>query len=196
MFLEGAFEHIDRRVERRAHRTELGLAVPPAVVESFVEYPLDDRRDVDPDVGAGLDRAPVDAGLELTVEVPLAVVLPPSVLRDEGDRASGRLRARIEAQQLQGLESVHRRRPRLTRLAATVRGGKARAAGPQTVGIRRGQQPCTPTLVLDLRSLGGELGGGCVEQIAHDLPADRRVAVQQPVDHATVDVDRPRHGEV
>ena len=82
-------EHVDRRVERGAHRPVLGLAVPAAVGEPLAEDPLDDRGDVHPEVGAGLDRPAVDARLDLAVEVPLPVVLPAPVLGDERDRRGG-----------------------------------------------------------------------------------------------------------
>ena len=89
--LEQPVEHVDRRVERGAHRPVLGLAVPAAVGEPLAEDPLDDRGDVHPEVGAGLDRPAVDARLDLAVEVPLPGVLPAPVLGDERDRAAGRL---------------------------------------------------------------------------------------------------------
>ena len=41
---EQPFEHADRRVERRAHRAVLGLAVPAAVLELLAEQPVDDAR--------------------------------------------------------------------------------------------------------------------------------------------------------
>ena len=85
--LEQPVEHVDRRVERGAHRPVLGLAVPAAVGEPLAEDPLDDRGDVNPEVGAGLDRPAVDARLDLAVEVALTGVLPSPVLGDARDRA-------------------------------------------------------------------------------------------------------------
>ena len=82
--LDQPVEHRDRRVERGAHRPVLDLAVPAAVGEPLAEDPLDDRRDVDPEVGAGLDRPTVDARLDLAVEVPLTGVLPAPMLGRAG----------------------------------------------------------------------------------------------------------------
>lgn len=60
---EQAVEHVDGRVDRRSNRTALGLAVPPAAVEALGEDAIDDRFDVDAEVGTGRDGAPVDARL-------------------------------------------------------------------------------------------------------------------------------------
>src|SRR4029079_608983 len=98
--LDEPVEHVDRRVERGAHRPVLGLTVPPAVGHSFADDPLDDVGHIDAEVRTGFDRAPVDARLDLAVEVVLAGVLPSPVLGDAGDSLAGRLADRIEAQPL------------------------------------------------------------------------------------------------
>jgi hypothetical protein len=55
------------------------------------------------------------------------------VLGDERDRATRRLARRIEPENLQGLQGVHRRRPGLPRLAAGVGHREQCAASPQPV---------------------------------------------------------------
>ena len=182
--LEQPVEHVDRRVERRAHRPVLGLAVPAAVGEPLAEDPLDDRGDVHPEVGAGLDRPAVDARLDLAVEVPLTGVLPAPVLGDERDRAAGRLRRRVEPEDLQGLQGVHRRGPRLPGFAAGVGRREAGAAVPQPVGILERQEAGAPALVLHARSLGRDLVGRGIREIAQHLPANGGIPLEQPIDHA------------
>src|SRR3954447_20997880 len=155
--LDQAVEHVDRRVERRPHRSVLRLAVPAAVAEPLTDDAFDDRSDVLAQVGTGLDGAAVDAGLDLTLEVGLAVVLPPPVLGDErGGPASG-LRRRVETEDLQRLEDVHRRRPGLTGILPAVAGGEAGAARPQPVRVLGREQLRTPALVLHAGSLLGDL---------------------------------------
>ena len=181
--LEQAVEHVDRRVERGAHRAVLDLAVPAPVGEPLTEDPLDDRGDVQSEVGAGLDRPAVDARLDLAIEVPLTGVLPTSVLSDERHRAAGRVRCRVEPEDLQRLQGVHRCRPRLPRFATGVRRREARATVPQSVGTLERQEAGTPALVLHTRPLGGDLVGRGIREIAQHLPADRWIPFEQPIDH-------------
>ena len=44
------------------------------------------------------------------------------------------------------------------------------------------EQPGAPALGRDPRPLGGDDVGGLVRQVAHDLPADGRIGVEQPID--------------
>jgi len=46
-----------------------------------------------------------------------------------------------------------------------------------------GEQPRTPSLARDARLLGAPPALTCIEQVAHHLPADRRVALHQPIEH-------------
>ena len=129
---EQPVEHGERRVERGAHGAVLGLAVPSAISEPLAEDPVDERRHVHPEVGTRLDRPAVDAWLDLAVEVPLPVMLPAPVLGDERDRAAGRRGRRVEPEDLQGLQGVHRRCPGLSRFAAGVGPPGSRRRRPTT----------------------------------------------------------------
>ena len=182
--LEQPVEHVDRRVERGPHRPVLDLAVPAAVLQPLAEGSLDDRCDVHPEVRPGLDRPAVDARLDLAVEVVLRGVLPAPVLGDECDRLPGGLRTRVEPEELQGLQRVHRGRPGLPMFTAGEGRREAGASRPEPVGILQREEARAPAVVLDPVTLGRDVVGRRVREIAHHLPADGRVAVEQPVDRA------------
>src|SRR5262249_55944160 len=65
---EQPFEHADRRVERRAHRAALGLAVPAAVRELFAQQAIDEPIAALAEIGAECDDPAVDARLDLALE--------------------------------------------------------------------------------------------------------------------------------
>jgi hypothetical protein len=158
--LEQPVEHVDRRVERGAHRPVLGLAVPAAVGEPLADDPLDDRGNVHLEVGAGLDRSAVDARLDLTVEIPLPSMLPASVLGNERDRTTGRPARRVEPEDLQGLQGVHRCRPGLPRFAAGIAHGKQappshNPSAPSSAS-RRAPQPSCSTRARSAATSSGE----------------------------------------
>ena len=180
-YCEQTVEHVDRGVERRAQRAVLLLAVPAAVVHPLAEHALDQRLDVDAEVGARLDGATVDARLDLAVEVALLVVLPASVLRDQCDRLSSAVRRGVEPEQLQRLQCVHGGGPRLGFPAAPpIVAGEAGTAVPEPVRVLEPEQPRAPALVLDASALDRDHLGLRVVEIAPDLPADGRVALEQP----------------
>ena len=52
---------------------------------------------------------------------------------------------------------------------------------PSAIGGLRGEKACAPTLLRDPRALRGDDILRCMEHIAHDLPTDRRVCIQQPI---------------
>src|SRR6266851_1087077 len=52
---------------------------------------------------------------------------------------------------------------------------------PMAILPLQGQQPCAPALRSDSGTLRGDFVLSCVCQVAHDLPADRRIRVHQPV---------------
>jgi hypothetical protein len=151
-----------------------------AVLELFAEQPVDERRHVDPEVRAGGGDVAVDAGLDLAVEealvgpgrVPPGAITPGHVVADATHGLLRLLARRIQpepAQELQGVEGV-----------GVVLG--ERVAGPEPVRRLERQELRTPALGRDACPFGRHLVGGGVKEVAHHLPADGGVAVQQPVD--------------
>ena len=190
LVLEQTLEHTDRRVERRHGGTVLGPAVPAAVVELFGEQTRDEAVDVRPEVGADRERPAVDARLDLAVEERLAVVLPPAVRRDQGDRLACRRARGIQAEVAQQHQRGQGRGPGLAVGEVRLDAGppvvddaprEARAAVPLAVGIARGEQASRPAFLLDAGPLGRDLLGRRLDEVAQHLPADRRVTVEQPV---------------
>ena len=78
---------------------------------------------------------------------------------------------------------MHRRRPGLPGFATAVAGREAGPARPQPVGVLQPEQPGTPALVLHPPPLGRDLAGRGIGEVAQHLPADGRVALQQPVEN-------------
>src|SRR5262249_25407916 len=168
---EEAFEHADRRVERGAHGAALGLAVPAAVGELLTGEPLEETMARLAEVAAERDGRAVDAGLHLAVEegrVP--VPRPPRhPLADALDRrARGGARG-VDAELPQELQGVQRRLPRPRTLA------------PATVRELAPEELRSPALGGDPRALGGDALRGLAGEVAHHLPADRRIRVEQPL---------------
>src|SRR5712692_4527562 len=56
------------------------------------------------------------------------------------------------------------------------------AAVEVTVLALEGKQPCAPTFFGDAGALGRNFLRRCIGKVAHDLPADRRVGIKQPLD--------------
>jgi hypothetical protein len=190
LVLKQPLKDVDRAVERAADRAVLLLAVPPAVFHLLAEQPLHDRRDVHAEVGAERDRPAVDARLHLPGEERLGVVLPLDVVPHQGDGAAGRRAGRVEAERAQQRQAPGGGGPRGEQGAA-LRGAerlppllclfgieRRRAARPLAVRPLQREQPCAPALVLHPGSFGGYFAGRRVGQVAHHLPADRRVAVK------------------
>ena len=158
--LEQPVEHVDRRVERGPHRPVLGLAVPAAVVEPLAEDPLDDRGDVDPEVGAGLDRPAVDARLDLAVEVPLPGVLPAAVLGDERRSLAGRTPTPGRARGAAGSAACASSPSTVARVRRRCRPpGSRRRPSHSPSAILEREEAGAPALVLDPRPLGRDLVG-------------------------------------
>ena len=98
--------------------------------------------------------------------------------RTSADRPSRLLALGIEPEPAQELQDVERVGPVL----------RPRPAGPQAVRRLEREQPGAPALGRDPRPLGGDDVGRLVRQVAHDLPADRRIGVEQPVDDGHADM--------
>jgi hypothetical protein len=59
---------------------------------------------------------------------------------------------------------------------------------PLAVRLLEGEQPCAPAFGCHPGAFGRYLAGGRAGQVAHHLPADRRVAAEQPVDDVHADL--------
>ena len=179
---EQTFEHADRRVERRAHRTALRFAIPAAVGELFAQQPIDEPIAALAEVCAERNDAAVDARLDLALEE--GRVAEPRSPRDaaahEIDRVSRRRARRVDAEIAQEHQRVHVRPPERRR----------DAIAPLTVGALFLEQSRSPTLHCDARPLGANDLSRRVGEIAHDLPANRRIAVEEPVDDGRSGVNR------
>ena len=94
------------------------------------------------------------------------------MLADEADGPLGLLALGIEPEPPQELQDVERVGPVL----------RERVAGPQAVRRLEREQPGAPALGRDPCPFGGDDVRRLVRQVAHHLPADRGVGVEQPVD--------------
>ena len=132
--------------------------------------------DVLAEVGADRRDLPVDAGLDLAFEEGIAVTflraasLPRHAVADEAHRAARLVARGIETHVPQQHQDVHRGVPPAV----------PRRAAPPPVGPLEGEQPRARALGGDPRALGRDLVRGRIGQVAHHLPADRRVRIKQP----------------
>ena len=136
-------------------------------------------RHVHAEVRARRDDVAVDARLDLALEEPmvcprgLEVGIPPGgVLPDKADGATRLVALGIEPQPAQELEHVE----------GVGEIARPRPATPLAVGRLEREQPGAPALGRDPRPLGGDDVRRLVGQVAHHLPADRGIGVEQPSD--------------
>ena len=187
--LEQTLEHVNGRVERAAGRAVLLLAVPAAIGHLFAEQPIDHGLDVDAVVRANRHHAPVDARLRLTGEyrraTPGAVgVVPHSVVTDEADSALGFRALWVEAHLAQ-MEQREQRDP--LRLGLVLE--------PVAVRTLEREKLRAPALGGHAGSLAGDLVGGCIGQIAHRLPPNGGVSVEQPIERVHVVIMELEHAK-
>ena len=174
-------------------RRPLGLAVPAAVLELIGEQASDDAVDVGTEVGAEGHRVAVDAGFDLAVEERQVVVLPAAVRGHQRGHLPSGLGCRVQPE---GVELQHHRQRRRPGLAAVLGAfgevetlervapaGEAGTAQPLTIRVTSGQQTRTPALVRHPPALSHHVVSRRAGQIAHDLPPDRRIGVEQPLQH-------------
>ena len=170
---------VDGRLHGRHRRAVLHFAVPAAVRELLTEEALDQGCHVDAEVGARRHDVAVDARLDLALEeggvgpgrLEVAVT-PGHLLAYQPDGPSRLLAGGVEAEPPQELEDVERVGP-------VLRPG---SLGPPAIGRLEGEQRCAPSLGRDPRSLDSDDIRRLPRQVAHDLPADRGVGIEQPID--------------
>ena len=94
------------------------------------------------------------------------------MIADETDGTGGLLTRGLESEPPEQLQDVERVGPVL----------RPRLPAPLAVGSLQGEQACTPAVGRDLGPLGRDGLRGRVLEVAHDLPADRWIGVEQPID--------------
>ena len=173
-------ERADRRVERAGVAGSSSQQFQPPSSCCVSSRVGDDRRGVLPEIRADGEGDAVDAGLGLALKVELAVVLPPGVVAHERDRATGLRRLRVEAVLDERLQREVRRRPGIEERPALVRPPRpVGAAIPEPVLTLLGEKSRAPPFGRHARPLRRDIFGRGIRQIAHHLPADRRVTVEQ-----------------
>ena len=115
----------------------------------------------------------------------------------QAQSSRGLRRTWIQSQLHQQVQSGQRRGPRLPgrEVAAKFR-REARTAGPLAIGVTRRQQCSPPPLGCNAGPLRPNLSLGRTCQVTQHLPTDRRVAIEQPVQHSLIPaVSHPRRVE-
>jgi len=171
--LEQALQDADGRVEGTDRRAVLLLAVPSSVFHLLPEESIDDPLHVLTEVRTQRHHAPVDTWLDLACEEGSVVPpVPGDVVADEPDRAASLFGLGIQPQV-----------PEQRKVQETAPFGVRIRARPEAVRPLEREQLGAPTFRGHAGALGGDLLGRCIEQVAHDLPADGRVRVEEPVDY-------------
>ncbi|HSL43901.1 MAG TPA: hypothetical protein VK897_10760 [Anaerolineales bacterium] len=173
LIVQEPLEDADRGVERPAGRAVFLLAVPPAVVHLLAEQTLHEAPAlrVLAEVRADRHDPSVDARLHLALEERLIVPpMPGHVVTDQPDSAMSLRAGRVKSQ----VPQPHERKK-----TGPLRIGRVPA--PVTIGFLAGEQPGAPALSRNLRPLDRHRLIGRIGQVSHDLPADRRVRIKQPV---------------
>ena len=178
-------------MERGAGRALDPLAVPAAVGHAVVEEPLGDSRDIRPEPRAVGEGVGVDAAVDLAAPVRQVVVLPATVC---GEQVGGTgERGGVEAPVAQGVERPRRRGPRLASVIGRLGAVEVEVArevcpaGPLPVGILQCEQPGPETLPGDSGTSRLPHLLRRAREVAFDLPAQRRVRVEQPGEQCRVD---------
>ena len=92
---------------------------------------------------------------------------------DRGDRPPHFVAPWVRPEQVEQVQRIHR----------GDSPGKEGAATPPPVGVLGGEELGTPALACHPGALSGDLVGWCIGQVAHHLPADGGIRVEQPIDH-------------
>ena len=172
------------RVALRARRSWCGttsapsrarLAVPAAICELLAEQPVDESIAALAEIRAERDDPAVDAGLDLALEKGRVAEFrsPRDVVADAIDRGSRPRARRVDPQVAQEHQRVHVRPPER----------RGDAIAPLAVGALLVEQTRAPSLRRDARPFARHDLRRRVGEVAHDLPADGGIRVEEPVDH-------------
>src|SRR5262249_31707266 len=143
------------------------IAVPAAVFQLLTEKPVDQPVACFAEVRATGEDSPVDTGFRLALEERRIVVIraPGALVPDQADRISSWLTGRNQPKFSQQHQSFHSGGPALVNPGATA---------PISITSLEAEQPGAPAFDSYTRSFSGDGLVGCVHEVAHDLPADRR----------------------
>ncbi|HSB59321.1 MAG TPA: hypothetical protein VLD66_06925 [Methyloceanibacter sp.] len=146
------------------------LAVPAAVLELLIEQADEQAVDLGAEIGACTENSAIDTCLGLAVEEWPAVKLPPGdPVLHEADRSADSLAGRIRAKSLQQCERIGGGHPAVILVVA-----------PITVWCLKGEEPRAPAFKSNARPLGRDDLVWLVGEVAHGLPTDRRIGIEQP----------------
>ena len=174
LVFQQSFEHTDRRVERRALAAR-GVAVPAAVAQLLLKQSVDETIACLAEIGADRKHPSVDTGLDLAFEERRVAELlaPGAAVAHLADGPSHPIARRVHTEISQQLERV---------LGGDPGVRHERRAAPMAIRSLKVQQASAPTLRGHTRSLTRNARVGLADQVAHDLPADRRIRVEQPLE--------------
>src|SRR5258707_310155 len=176
LVFQQSFQHTDRRVERGS-LTARGVAVPAAVAQLLLKQTVGETIACLAEIRADPKHPPVDAGLDLAFEERRVAELLPTgaAVAHVVDGRSHPIARRVDTEISQQLERV---------LGGDPGARYERRAAPMAVRSLKVQQPSPPTLGGHTRSLtrNGRVRLG--DQVAHDLPPNRRIRIEQPLDDA------------
>ena len=168
-------EHVERRVEGAVPRGRAvsNMAVPAAVLELGADHRLAER--AKPRVAAEEVRTEPEPEPEVAEIDALEHELPVDVLAGRHEAVEQPLKGRLGGRMILGeAESdEQQQRPR--------RGGPA-TLGPLAVGALVCEELGRPARLGGAPALGLPDLDRLVEQVAHDLPANRRVTLEKPLD--------------
>ena len=180
-------QHVERRVKGRTGRAVHPLAVPAAVSHAMADKPPGQGRDVGSQPRAVGERVCVDAAVDLAAPIWQAAVVPAAVRGEQFGRAcqDGGIQAPV-AQGVEGPRGGGPRLPGTLGRLGTMEVEIAREVGsarPLPVGILEREQACPEPFGSDPGPGRGPHVLRCARQVAFDLPAQRRVGLEQPVAH-------------
>src|SRR6185503_8796923 len=169
---EQTFQHADSCMEGGADALRR-FAVPTPVIELFADQTAREALRRVPEVGAKRERAPVDAGLHLSLEERLAaeLLVPPEARLEARHRRNGGRFGAVHAGRAQQLHCEQGRQPYWGAVPM-----------PRAVRSLAGENFGANPFARNARAFRVDRLRGGVRQIAHHLPADGRVRIEQPVD--------------
>src|SRR5262249_40541748 len=146
-------------------------AVPASILELLAQELAGQRLVRLFEIGAEAEDSAVDAGLRFAVKkAPVVVILKPEPALDAADHFAGIGARRIETEVLQDDQSVEGKE----QAWAFLRPAPVAGTRLERENLR------SPAFRCDARPLGCNRVRRFARQVPHDLPADRRVRIEEP----------------